>query len=171
MKRFLLQMAGESASGKSTLARAIGLKTGAVVLDKDVIKARLLEEGLPEDTAGGLSYAVFFDVAASIMAQGFNLILDSPAFFTDIRTRGQEIAARNDAAYYIVRCTAPELAVLQQRMDGRLRMASQPAVAAFDNFSRPGTSPLREPHLLLDTRKPFEEYLAEALRYIGYDAG
>jgi predicted kinase len=46
-------MSGESGTGKSTLARAIGASTGGVVIDKDVVKARMLtnrprDEYLPE---------------------------------------------------------------------------------------------------------------------------
>ena len=52
MRRFLLQMAGESGTGKSTLARAVGCETGAVVIDKDVIKSRLLEGDLGRPRAG-----------------------------------------------------------------------------------------------------------------------
>ena len=45
MRQFLLQMAGDSGTGKSTLALSIGRATGAVVLDKDVVQTALLEDG------------------------------------------------------------------------------------------------------------------------------
>jgi predicted kinase len=40
-------MHGEPGAGKSTLAKAIGRETGAVVLDKDILKSRILD-GEPE---------------------------------------------------------------------------------------------------------------------------
>lgn len=168
---FLLQMAGESGTGKSILARAIGRATGAVVIDKDVIKARMLDEGLPEDAAAPLSYAVFFDVGASVLAQGHSVVLDSPASFISIRDRGRAIAEANRASYLIIRCCLPDIDVIQSRLDGRQPVASQPRVAAFDAFARPGTGPLTEPHLVLDTRRPLDAYLADALAYIGHGQG
>jgi predicted kinase len=171
MRGFLLQMAGDSGTGKSTLALAIGEATGAVVVDKDVIKARMLDDGLTEDTAGPLSYAVFFDLGAALLSQGHSVVLDSPASFIYIRDRGRCIAEANCAAYYIIRCCLPDVEAIQKRLDSRIPVASQPRVAAFDTFVRPGTGPLTEPHVTLDTRRPFDEYLAEALAYIGHGPG
>ena len=42
----LVQMSGAPGAGKSTVAHAIGRRTGAVVLDHDVTKSALLEAGL-----------------------------------------------------------------------------------------------------------------------------
>lgn len=42
-QKFLVQMAGSPGAGKSTLAAALGKALPAVVLDKDVVKSRLLE--------------------------------------------------------------------------------------------------------------------------------
>jgi cytidylate kinase len=53
---FLLQMAGPSGSGKSTLARALAARSGAAVVDLDVIKSAALEAGAAWDLAGRLGY-------------------------------------------------------------------------------------------------------------------
>jgi predicted kinase len=52
VEQFLLQMAGRSGVGKTTLASAIGRATGAVVIDHDGIKARMLDVGLEWDMSG-----------------------------------------------------------------------------------------------------------------------
>jgi predicted kinase len=74
MKRFLLQMTGEPGAGKSTLARAIGRETGALVLDKDIVKSRILDgdlemglDGLPESVAVPLHHAMMFDLARAVL--------------------------------------------------------------------------------------------------------
>ena len=178
MKRFLLQMAGASGGGKSTLARAIGRATGAVVLDKDVIKAPLLDGGrfpgalpLPEEVAAPHSYAVFFALSESLLGMGWSVVMDSPASFTAIREMGARMAAAAGADYYIVECCTPDIEELQRRLDNRVRVSSQPTIARLDGFVRPGTSTLLEPHLSIDTRQPIEASLRKALEYIGHDTG
>jgi uncharacterized protein len=176
MKQFLLQMAGEPGTGKSTLATAIGRAIDAVVLDKDVIKSRILDgdkdlplAGLSESIAAPLAYAVFFDLAAVLTVQGFSVVMDSPAFYPIIRTRGRAIAEAARASYFIIDCHLPDLDILQARIDSKVLSSSQPSVASIRGFDRPGTKPLTEPHLRIDTRRPLEECLADALAYIGRD--
>ena len=179
MRQFLLQMAGEPGAGKSTLARAIGEETGAVVLDKDVIKSAALNAGAPEDLAGPLAYEVFFAVARSFCSHGHSVVLDSPAFFPDIPEKGCQIAKDYDAAYFIVRCQSP-LEELVSRLSERPAQASQwqgiasPVAykAKLDaELSRRGVGELAFLHLTLDTTQPLQVCLEQALAYIGHDAG
>ncbi len=48
---FFVQMSGHPGSGKSTLARQIGKRTGAVIIDHDIVKSALLNsiDGVPID--------------------------------------------------------------------------------------------------------------------------
>lgn len=168
MGRFLLQMAGASGSGKSALAAAIGRVTGAVVVDKDIIKGGMLDGGVPEEIAGPTAYDIFFDLGRSLLSQSFSVVLDSPANFTYIREKGVEMARAHGAGYYIIRCQMMDLGEIQRRMDRRSARSSQPTLAAFETYGRPGSSPLNEPHLVLDMSRPLEATLAEALAYIGW---
>ena len=103
------------------------------------------------------------------MGQGFSVILDGAAFFPVIRRKGQELADELGASYFIIECSLPDLSIRQARIDGKTLMTSHPSVASTaGGYRRPGTTPLTEPHLSIDTRRPFNEYLLEALRYIGY---
>ncbi len=82
MRQFLLQMAGTSAAGKTTLAFAIGRATGAVVVDKDIIKAQHARWGrLPKKLPAVRPTRSSSTSASSLLAQGFNVVMDSPAFF------------------------------------------------------------------------------------------
>ncbi len=170
MTRFLLQMAGTSASGKTTLALAIGEATGAVVIDKDILKAGMLDNGISEQEAAGTAYNILFDLGRSLLAQGFSVVLDSPAFFTDIRERGMALAGAAGVAYFIVECDTSNLEEIQRRMDARESRASQPTIAGLASYTRPGTSPLTEPRLTLDATQTVEQNLAKALTYIGAPA-
>jgi predicted kinase len=166
VKRFLLQMHGTSGAGKTTLAFAIGRETGAVVIDKDIVKAGMLDKGVGEELAGPAAYYIFFDLARSFLAQGFSVVLDSPASFTYIRERGAALSETAGARYCIIQCHLGDIEELQRRLDGRSARASQPTRAYIGPDHRPGTSPLNEPHLCLDTSRPVEETLPLALEYL-----
>jgi predicted kinase len=178
VKQFLLQVTGESGTGKSTLAKAIGRETGAVVIDKDVIKSRMLDgdpemglDGLPESIAARLHHAMMFDLARFLLGQGLSVVLDGAAFYPIVRQRGHAAAEAFSASYFIIECACPDLNILQARIDSKALMSSQPRVASLRGYELPGHAPLTEPHLQLDTRRPFEEYLAEGLAYVRNSPG
>ena len=58
---FLLQMAGYPGSGKSTLSRKIAKGTGAIVIDRDIIKTSMINSKVPESLVANSSYRVVFD--------------------------------------------------------------------------------------------------------------
>ena len=174
MKQFLLQMHGESGAGKSTLALAVGRATGAVVLDKDRIKAPLMEGGLDDTLAGGLAYDASWMLVQSILAQGHSVVLDSPAFWPGIVEKGKELASAAGAAYFVIECRCEDVGEQERRLAGRERLVSQPGsrAALAVALSRPGVvRTLTQPHLSIDTTRPIDVCLTEALRYIGHDAG
>ena len=170
MRRFLLQMAGDSGTGKSTLARAIGRATGAVVLDKDVLQTALLDDGASA-ASNGLAYATMFALARSLLAQHHSVILDSPAYFPSIRERGLDIAEGGGAVYRLIESCCPDETEHEQRLATRESLRSQPVslAEAVSARSRPGIVALSEPHLVVDTRRPLDVCLAEALAYLEHD--
>lgn len=169
MSLFLLQMAGLTGSGKTSLSRAIGRETGASVIDKDVIMGAAERYGVLPHDLGVLAYEVGWDLTRSMLANQMSVVLDYPAAFTSIREKGARLACETGASYFIVECVAPE-AVANDRIRDRVGAHSlHPTTReGQDNtYSRPGTAPLSEPHLRVDTTRPFDEYLREALEYIG----
>ena len=169
MSLFLLQMAGFPGSGKTEMSRAIGRKTGAAVIDKDVIMAAAMRSGVVPENAGGLAYEAGFDLARSMLGNGLSVVLDTPAQFTIIRERGACIAEQAGGAYFIIECVVPD-AVANARLASRqpAHELHPPSLEGVDvAYSRPGTSPLTEPHLTLDTTRPFDECLQDALEYLG----
>ena len=169
MDRFLLQMHGESGAGKSTLALAVGGTTGAVVIDKDRIKGPLIEGGLEDTRAGGLTYDVLWLLAQTLLGQGFSVVLDSPAFWAGIPEHGRALAEEAGVGYYIVECRCDDESEQERRLLARPRFAAQPAnrAALAIALARPGV--LRElaaPHLTVDTTRPLDDCLVEVLEYL-----
>jgi predicted kinase len=162
---FLLQMAGAPGSGKSALAKLIGRCTSAVVIDKDVLKAAALAEGVDDALAGAIAYEAAFAVANHMLAQDRSVIVDSPSFYESIPHKGAKLAEGRGAGYYFIECFCPDRAELERRLRERSRLPSQPGTEAIDEerttFTPPGV------YLRVDTTKPIDECLALALDYLG----
>ncbi len=161
---FLLQMAGAPGSGKSALARVIGHRTRAVVIDKDVLKTAALEAGAQDSLAGGIAYDAFFALADHLLGQGWSVILDSPSYYETIPAKGAAIAARRHVPYYFIECACSDPEVLAGRLTKRPRMPSQP-----DSIDERETVAPAGAYLRVDTTQPLERCLALALEYLGAD--
>lgn len=164
MDIFLLQMAGAPGSGKSALARLIGARTGAVVLDKDVLKTAALEAGVQDDQrAGAIAYEACFSLADHLLGQDLSVVLDSPSFFDSIPAKGAAIASARHVPYYFIECLCPDYEEHARRLHERSRMRSQPNEALppkSRTFAPPG------PYLHVDTTQPLERCLGLALDYL-----
>ncbi len=159
---FLLQMAGLPGSGKSALARLIGRCTGAVVIDKDVLKTAALEAGAEESVAAQAAYEAFFGLADHLLGQGHGVILDSPSFYETIPEKGSAIAAGRQAPYYFIECLCPDRDELARRLKDRPRLASQP-----DDIEGKETVAPAGAYLQVDTTQPIERCLELTLDYLG----
>jgi predicted kinase len=162
---FLLQMAGQPGSGKSSLARVIGHRTAAVVLDKDVLKTAILDSGIDEPRACGVAYEVFFALADHLVGQGLAVVLDSPSFYDQIPEKGAAIAAARLVAYYFIECVCPDEIEHARRLRERSGLRSNPGEEALADQAQTVTP--SGGHLRVDTTKPIEQTLAVALEYLG----
>ena len=178
---FFLQMSGAPGSGKTTVAKAIGKATGAVVIDHDVTKSALLAADLPLSVAGRASYQVLHAVAHHLLQQGHSVIFDSPCFYDELLARGQRLAEEYGAAYRYIECVLNDLGELDRRLQTRERMPSQVSgiyvptthgssqtesgEALFQQWIAHMKRP-QSAYLTLDTARPREECIAAALAYL-----
>lgn len=162
---FLLQMAGQPGSGKSALARLIGSRTDAVVLDKDVLKTAALEAGVDEERAGSVAYEAFFALADHLLGQERSVVLDSPSFWETIPERGASIAAGRMVPYYFIECICPDRTELLRRLRDRPRLRSQPGEETLDQGWE--TVAPSGAYLRVETTQPIERCLEIALEYLG----
>jgi predicted kinase len=163
---FLLQMAGVPGSGKSALARLIGRTTGAVVIDKDVLKSAALEAGAQESLAGPLAYEAFFALADHLLGQDQSVVLDSPSFWETIPTKGAAIAAARMVPYYFIECFCPDRDEMARRLRERPRLRSNPGEEALG--AGPATVVPSGAYLRIDTTQAIERCLELALDYLGW---
>ena len=158
-------MAGLPGSGKSALARLIGKRTRAIVLDKDILKTAALDAGVAEDAAGPIAYEGFFSLADHLLGQGLSVVLDSPSFWEMIPAKGTAIAAQRMVPYYFIECICGDRDELARRLRERTRLRSNPGEEALDEpweTKAPAGAFLR-----IDTTQPIERCLELALDYLG----
>ncbi len=164
---FLVQMAGMPGSGKSALARVLGRRTGAVVIDKDVLKSAAIAAGVDEAQAGAVAYEAMFAQAGHLLGQDWSVVLDSPSFWKTIPGKGAAIAAGRHVPYYFIECFCPDQDELARRLRDRPRLASNPGEEVLDSDHQTFTPP--GPYLRVDTTQPLERCLEIALDYLGLD--
>ncbi|PSL41371.1 putative kinase [Planomicrobium soli] len=171
---FFLQMAGFPGSGKSTLAQQIARRTGAVIVDHDVVKSALLEfmEVREEDnrTAGKISYGIDWSLIDYHLSLGHSVIFDSPCLYAEMLGRGMRLAEKYNVKYKYVECYLNDFQEINERLKNRNRKISQiQEVLSEKVFSVAVDSsekPLNIEHLVVDSGKPLECYLDEVLEYI-----
>ncbi len=162
----VVQMHGEPGSGKSTVARAIAPYIGAVVLDKDVIKAALLRSGVPERQAGPAAYEVYFAQAEDLARLGHSVILDNPVFWPRVEQRWLELAAQVGSPPLLIECVCSDRAELERRLGSRDALESQPRTP-LDLTRHPGSAATAfEPRLTLDTTRALSDLVEEALSFL-----
>lgn len=129
---FLLQMSGFPASGKSTLAKEVMKHTHAVVIDRDIIKTRLL--AAKSDNINELSYQLTYDLAEFYLSLGKSVIIDTPCFDQRIIDNGLRMSQDHQAAYKYIQCTVNGFETIIERIKTRENMPSQIGLPTRENY-------------------------------------
>jgi len=120
--------------GKSTVARMVAARLGAIVIRTDAVRKRLVGlplrehaahgfgEGLYTDDMGRRTYAEAFRVAEEVLAAGWPVLLDGSFSNATERRGAQEMADRLVVPHTVLWCDAPDEVVagrLRRRADDR----------------------------------------------------
>ena len=160
---------GQVATGKSTLARALGETLDIEVLRSDLVRKQLFERAVREDTvaafgegiysrqATALTYGKLLRLAQAEVEQGRSVVLDATFGRRNRRREALRLAGETGAAIVFVECTCPE-ATIRRRLADRAgsQGASDARLEHYDALKaefEPGDE-LPEPcRIQLDTEK------------------
>ncbi|GAB4232813.1 MAG: bifunctional aminoglycoside phosphotransferase/ATP-binding protein [Stanieria sp.] len=122
----LILMSGLSGSGKSTVAKAIARKTGAIQIRSDAVRKHLA--GIALDAKGSdeiyssemsqRTYDRLLELGILLAKAGFTIILDAKYDLISLRETVIAAAKANQIPVQIIHCTAP-LEVLRDRLSSR----------------------------------------------------
>jgi aminoglycoside phosphotransferase family enzyme/predicted kinase len=173
----LIAVGGMIASGKSSLAEALGERLAAPVIGSDETRKRLrgieatapLHDGAwqdayaPEVTAR--VYAELSRRARVVLESGRSVVLDATFRSRAERAAARRLAASVGASFRFVECRASE-PVARARLADRARgpSVSDGRLEIYDEFARhyePVTEFGAEEHVIVDTSGPLEASLAQ----------
>ena len=157
---FLLQLSGFPGSGKSTLAKHVSDLTNATVLDRDLIKAKMLETGLNNDDASSLSYDLLYELVDIYLSKKQSVIIDTPCYYMNIIKTGQSLAENHNCLYRYIECKVDDFKIIEHRLRTRERLISQIKKKKKEHFDKhrehicyPDSS-----YLILDTSQAINNY-------------
>jgi len=145
----VIAVGGVIASGKSTLANALGREMPAAVVDADRTRKQLagvaLDHPLPESPFAGFYspeftrgvYSELCRRASAVLASGRPVILDASFRARAHRVEAKRLARANGMPFVFVECRAPD-EICRERLRERekKRTVSDGRIEVFDDFAR-----------------------------------
>jgi predicted kinase len=173
----LIAMAGLPGSGKSTIAACLERELGAVVLDKDRVRAALFPPRVLDYSAvqNDTAMAAIYQAAAGILGTNPRqvVILDGRTFLRHHQVRDLlALASSLGEPPRIIECCCDD-AVARERLERDLARGGHPAgnrTFALYQEVKAAAEPLPVPHLVLDTgHLSLEECVRQCLEYLRGD--
>ncbi|GEN84994.1 ATP-binding protein [Sporosarcina luteola] len=171
---FFVQMSGFPGSGKSTLSREIAKRTGAIVIDHDIVKSALLksieDKQIDMKLAGKISYDIDWSLIDFQLSQGQSVIFDSPCLYQEMVDKGIGLSEKYNVTYKYVECYLNDFEEVNKRLKTRISKISQiKEIRSESDFKftiENSKKPTGYPCLVIDTGKPLESYINKVVSYI-----
>ncbi len=163
----LLVFAGLPGTGKSSLARAVAERFGAVWLRVDSVEAALLESGLPRSFETGLAaYVVVRSLARDHLALGRDAVVDAVNGVEEARSMWRSLAAETGARRFVVEVVLSDRAEHRRRVESRAGLTPPLPAPTWDEVEHREYLPWTEPRLTVDGGRPVVENVARVLAYV-----
>ncbi len=156
MSTLLIAMAGLPGTGKTTLAAALAEKLGAAVLDKDKLRAALIEPERIEYSRkqNDAVYELLLKGAIQYLRRGKPVILDGRTFTRKYQVeRVVKFAAENDADLRFIECVCDEELALKRVLSDKEKGSHLAADRGPELYYRlkSEAEPIEIEHLSVDT--------------------
>lgn len=171
---FFLQMSGFPGSGKSTLAKQIAQRTGAVIVDHDIVKTALLSSTnkyqVKLEKEGPITYDIDWALIEYYLSLGHEVIYDCPCLYEEMISNGTMLAEKYKVNYKYVECYLNDMQEINKRLKNRERKISQiERVSSEKEFLQTVTGSKRSPNhkcYIVDSSQPPESYLEDVMHYL-----
>ncbi len=166
----LLVLAGLPGTGKSTLAREVGQRTGGAVLGKDAIRAALFGDNVDYSSEqDDFVFEVMLQTAAWIVAKDHRrpVIIDGRVFACAAQLERVKTFAKKIAVDLLVaECVCSEQTARQRIEADLARGAHVAGNRTFDLYQeiKRRLEPIPEPKLVVNTDAPLEDCVLSVLR-------
>ena len=166
-------LAGLPGTGKSTLARALALRLGGAVLDKDEIRAALFQSAYIEYSAAQDDFCqeIMLQTAAYLLAKdaGLHVLLDGRTFSRRYqRERTMEFCRQVGTTWTMLECVCAEQTAVA-RLAEAMAQHSHPAANRTPQLYRQikdAWEPIEGSKLVIDTDASLDLCVDRALRYL-----
>ncbi|GAA1838170.1 AAA family ATPase [Microlunatus capsulatus] len=161
----LIAMAGLPGAGKSTVADALGRRTGWPVLSVDPVEAALLGAGVTSDQPTGLAaYLAVGALAEHLLRLGQTVVVDAVNAAPEARAQWEDLARRTRTPLCFVEVVCSDVDLHRQRLTDRRRDLGDLPEPRWDSLDqrREQLAGWSGPRLVLDSAGAVEE-LVDAL--------
>src|ERR1700760_4483557 len=156
----LIVFGGLPATGKTTLARALGRRVAATHLRIDTIEQSLKAAGL---TVGPTGYVIANALAADNLMLGRTVIADCVNPVLASRNGWRETALRCGARLVEIEIICSDLAEHRRRVEGRIADIEGLVLPSWDEIVSRSCEPWDRDHFVLDTAGRSIDRLADEL--------
>ncbi len=165
----LVVMSGLPASGKSSVADALGTTLPAPVLSVDPIEDAMWRAGIERTQPTGYgAYVVADALARRMLALGLTVVIDAVNNVAPAQDQWRRVAEDSGLAMRVIEVVCSDRDAHRDRLASRVRdltTYAEPTWAEVEE-RRASSEPWPDEHLVLDSMRPAAANLAEALAYL-----
>ena len=162
----LIMVCGLPGTGKTTLAKAVAERIGAVHISSDTVRMKMLKERTYSEEEKERVYDFMLEEAEKELRKGKKVVLDATFYRKKLREKARETAG---SGFFIVECVTHEN-LLKERIFSRKESESE---ADFEVYKKVKTEfePVEEEHLAVDTSMALERQVELVEKYISEQHG
>lgn len=165
----LIEFGGLPGTGKSTLARHLANRMGALLVRIDAIEGAMWRNGLRPEQTGVAAYSVAHDLAAEHLSRGLPVVADAVNPVEAARAGWRDLASKLHARHAVIETSCSDVREHRRRVETR--------TIDIPDFPRPSWEwvsqqakeyePRTDERLVLDTTQDLDTCLRLVDRYVG----
>jgi predicted kinase len=165
----LVQVCGLPGAGKSTLSAALAEQLPALSLRVDAIEAAMWRYGVARDQSGIAAYSVMHAIAIPNLRRGQVVIADAVSGVEAARAGWVSTAEAAGVALRVIEVVCPDVEEHRRRVEQRTNDLPGFTLPTWDEVQRAADEyePRTDDRLVMDSTRPFEETVRDALRFLG----